>query len=156
MTATTTAQVDRYLQPGWFTRNVFNRFMAALAKVGLSIRGSRVLAVRGRTSGAWRTVPVNPLTIDGVTYLVAPRGVTEWVRNIRVAGGGELRIGRQHRTIAVTEIVDPAVKAPILRTYLHHWKMEVGVFFDGIGPDATDADLQRIAPGYPVFRVVDR
>ncbi len=154
--ATAPNHTDRYLQPGWFTRNVFNRVMAALAKVGLSVRGSRVLAVRGRTSGEWRTVPVNPLTIDGTTYLVAPRGVTEWVRNIRVAGGGELRIGRQRRTIAVTEIGEPEIKAPILRTYLHQWKMEVGAFFDGIGPDATDADLQRIAPGYPVFRVVDR
>jgi hypothetical protein len=130
--------------------------MSTLAKVGLSVRGSRVLAVRGRTSGEWRTVPVNPLTIDGVTYLVAPRGVTEWVRNIRVAGGGELRIGRTHRAIAVTEIVEPEVKAPILRTYLHNWKMEVGAFFDGVGPDATDAELQRIAPGYPVFRVTER
>ena len=156
MTATTTtAHADRYLQPGWFTRNVFNRFMSALAKVGLSFRGSRVLAVRGRTSGEWRTVPVNPLTIDGVTYLVAPRGVTEWVRNIRVAGNGQLRIGRKHRDITVTEITDATVKAPILRTYLHHWKMEVGAFFDGIGPDASDADLQRIAPGYPVFRVTE-
>jgi len=147
---------DRYLRPGWFTRNVFNPLMAGLARLGVSVRGSRVLAVRGRTSGEWRTVPVNPLTIDDATYLVAPRGVTEWVRNIRVAGGGELRTGRRHEAIVVTEIADDDIKVPILRSYLRHWKMEVGAFFDGIGPDATDADLQRIAPGYPVFRVVDR
>lgn len=154
MTATiSTTTGDRYLQPGWFTRNVANRFMALLAELGLSVRGSRVLAVRGRTSGEWRTVPVNPLTLDGVTYLVAPRGVTEWVRNIRVAGGAELRLGRRTETITTTEIVDDDAKVAVLRAYLTAWKMEVGAFFDGVGPDSPDSELRRIAPGYPVFRV---
>ena len=153
MNAATVA--DRYLEPGWFTRNVFNRLMSGLTKLGLSVRGSRVLAVRGRTSGEWRTTPVNPLTIGADTYLVAPRGTTDWVRNIRVAGDGQLRIGRKHRDITVTEITDATVKAPILRTYLHNWKMEVGAFFDGVGPDAPDGDLRSIAAGYPVFRVTE-
>ncbi|MCU1500840.1 MAG: hypothetical protein JWM12_194 [Ilumatobacteraceae bacterium] len=96
---------------------------------------------------------MNPLTIEGQTYLVAPRGVTEWVRNIRVAGVGELQIGRRRRCITVSELTDPDVKVDILRTYLTAWKMEVGAFFDGVGPDAPDADLRRIAPGYPVFAV---
>ena len=144
---------DRYLRPGWFTRNIFNPLMAGLAKLGISVRGSRVLAVRGRTSGEWRTVPVNPLTIGSETYLVAPRGVTEWVRNIRIAGGAELRKGRHTEAITVSEVTDADVKVPILRSYLHNWKMEVGAFFDGVGPDAVDADLRRIAPGYPVFVV---
>jgi hypothetical protein len=144
---------DRYLRPGWFTRNLFNPFMAGLARLGISIRGSRVLAVRGRSSGEWRTVPVNPLTIDDGTYLVAPRGTTDWVRNIRVAGGGELRRGRRHQEISTVEVTDDDVKVPILRTYLRTWKMEVGAFFDGVGPDASDAELRGIAAGYPVFRI---
>ena len=144
---------DRYLEPGWFTCNVWNPLMSGLTKLGVSVRGSRVLAVRGRTSGEWRTTPVNPLTIGDDTYLVAPRGTTDWVRNIRVAGGGELRRGRRRDAITVVEITDDDVKVPILRTYLRTWKMEVGAFFDGVGPDAPDAELQRIAPGYPVFRV---
>ena len=149
----TATATDRYLEPGWLTRNVFNRLMSGLTRLGLSVRGSRVLAVRGRTSGEWRTTPVNPLTIGADTYLVAPRGTTDWVRNIRVAGGGELRRGRRHQAITVTEITDDAVKVPILRTYLRTWKMEVGAFFDGVGPDAPDGDLRSIAAGYPVFRV---
>ncbi|MFT3853073.1 MAG: nitroreductase/quinone reductase family protein [Ilumatobacteraceae bacterium] len=144
---------DRYLRPGWSTRNLFNPLMAGLAKLGISVRGSRVLAVRGRTSGEWRTVPVNPLTVDDATYLVAPRGTTDWVRNIRAASGGELRRGRHHQPITVAEITDDDVKVPLLRTYLRTWKMEVGAFFDGVGPDAPDAELRRIASGYPVFRV---
>ena len=78
---------------GAMTR-MFNRSVESLTRHGISIWGSRVLAVRGRTSGEWRTTPVNPLTHDGNRYLVAPRGHTQWVRNMRVAGGGELRVGR--------------------------------------------------------------
>jgi hypothetical protein len=44
-------------------------------------------------------------------------------------------------------------KVPILRAYLKKWKMEVGVFFGGVGPDSSDADLRRIAPDHPVFRI---
>jgi hypothetical protein len=151
---TATDPDGRYLRPGWFTRNVFNRMMAMFTKLGVSVRGSRVLRVRGRTSGEWRTVPVNPLTVDGRTYLVAPRGVTEWVRNIRVAGGGELQLGRTRRPIPVVELAaDDDAKVALLRAYLRAWKMEVGAFFDGVGPDAPDAELRRIAPGYPVFAV---
>ena len=90
--------VDRYLAPGWFTRNVFNRVVAGLTRLGVSVWGSRILAVRGRTSNEWRTTPVNLLTHEGNRYLVAPRGTTQWVRNIRVAKAGELRLGRGSRT----------------------------------------------------------
>jgi deazaflavin-dependent oxidoreductase (nitroreductase family) len=143
---------DRYLQPGWFTRNIFNRVVVAATRSGLSFWGSRILEVRGRTSGQVRQTPVNLLTFDGNRYLVAPRGVTQWVRNLRVAQEGTLRLGRHAEAFHATEIPD-SDKAPILRAYLKRWKMEVGVFFDGVGPDAENAELQRIAPNHPVFRI---
>jgi len=143
---------DRYLQPGWFTRNVFNKVMQGLARVGLSLRGSRVLAVRGRTSGEWRAVPVNPLELDGHRYLVAPRGRTQWVRNVRAGGEAELRLGRKVETVHPVEIAD-ADKPEILREYVRRWKAEVGRFFDGIDGNSTDDELLAIAPGFPVFRV---
>jgi deazaflavin-dependent oxidoreductase (nitroreductase family) len=143
---------DRYVQPGWFTRNVFNRMVASATRRGLSFWGSRVLEVRGRTSGQIRTTPVNLLTLGEDRYLVAPRGVTQWVRNLRVAGEGRLRLGRHAEPFVATEVPD-AEKVPILRAYLKRWKMEVGVFFDGVGADAADADLARIAPDHPVFRL---
>lgn len=143
----------RYLEPGWFTRNVFNRLVRRLTRWGVSVLGSRELRVPGRTSGEWRSTPVNMLTIDGIQYLVAPRGLTQWVRNLRAAGHGELRIGR--RTTAFTAVELPTeVKPEILREYLRRWKAEVGVFFDGVDADATDDQLTSIAPGYPVFRIV--
>jgi deazaflavin-dependent oxidoreductase (nitroreductase family) len=143
---------ERYLQPGWFTRNVFNRMVVAATRGGLSVWGSRILEVRGRTSGQIRQTPVNLLTYGGNRYLVAPRGVTQWVRNLRVAGEGTLRLGRRSESFQATEIPD-SEKVPVLRAYLKRWKMEVGVFFEGVGPDADDAELEGIAPNHPVFRV---
>jgi len=143
---------DRYLAPSWFTRHVFNRAVGGLTGLGLSVWGSRVLAVRGRRSQEWRTTPVNLLTFESARYLVAPRGTTQWVRNIRAAGGGELRLGRRREPISVLEVAD-ADKPPILRAYLKRWRAEVGTFFEGTGPDASDAQLLAIAANHPVFRV---
>ncbi len=144
---------QRYIQPSWFTRCVFNPFVALLTHLGISVYGSRVLAVRGRTSGEWRTIPINLLTLDNVRYLVAPRGVTQWVRNIRASGAGELRVGRRTEPIHVAEVSDDE-KSAVLRAYLRRWKFEVGTFFQGVGPDASEQDLRRIAPDYPVFRIL--
>jgi deazaflavin-dependent oxidoreductase (nitroreductase family) len=141
---------QRYIEPGSFTRSVFNPLMGALTRAGVSMWGSRVLDVRGRTSGEWRSTPVNVLTIDGRRYLVAPRGETQWVKNIRVSGGGRLRIGRRIEEFTVDEI-DHTAKPEILRAYLRRWKWEVGQFFDGVGPDASDAEILAVAHGYPVF-----
>jgi deazaflavin-dependent oxidoreductase (nitroreductase family) len=143
---------DRYVHPGWFTRNIFNRLVVVATRMGLSVWGSRILELRGRTSGQVRQTPVNLLVFGGSRYLVAPRGVTQWVRNLRAAGEGTLRVGRRSEFFQATEIPD-AEKVPVLRAYLKRWKMEVGVFFDGVGPDADDAELERIAPNHPVFRL---
>jgi len=106
--------------------------------------------VRGRTSGEWRTTPVNLLTYESARYLVAPRGVTQWVRNIRRSDEGELRLGSRREAIRVRELTDDE-KSAVLRAYLRRWKIEVGAFFQGVGPDAPETDLRRIAPDYPVF-----
>jgi deazaflavin-dependent oxidoreductase (nitroreductase family) len=143
---------DRYVRPDWFTANIFNPFVGLLTGLGLSVYGSRVLAVRGRTSGEWRTTPVNLLDYEGGRYLVAPRGVTQWVRNIRASGEGELRLGPRREPIRVVELTDDE-KPNLLRAYLRRWKFEVGVFFQGVGPDASEEELERIAPEYPVFRI---
>jgi len=142
----------RYIRPNWFTTNVFNRIVALLTRLGLSVYGSRVLAVRGRASGEWRTVPVNLLEFRGERYLVAPRGVTQWVRNIRASGEAELRVGPRREPLRVVELSDDA-KPEVLRAYLRRWRFEIGVFFQGIGPDASDDELRRIAPDHPVFRL---
>jgi deazaflavin-dependent oxidoreductase (nitroreductase family) len=142
----------RYVQPKSAT-SLFNDTVARLTRMGISVYGSRVLAVRGRKSGEWRTTPVNPLPLaDGTKYLVAPRGNTQWVRNLRATGTGELRVGRKVEPFTATEVADDD-KPAILRAYLKRWKFEVGVFFDGVDAKAPEAKLREIAPGYPIFRI---
>jgi deazaflavin-dependent oxidoreductase (nitroreductase family) len=142
----------RYVRPGWFTQHIFNPFVAMLTRSGVSVWGSRELRVRGRRSGEWRTTPVNLLSHETHRYLVAPRGQTQWVRNLRVAGEGELRIGRRIEPFRATEVAD-IDKVPILRAYLKRWKTEVGVFFNGVSATSPEADVRRIAPDHPVFRI---
>ena len=142
-----------YREPGWFTRNVFNRVVAGCTRLGISVWGSRVLRVPGRKTGEPRTVPVNLLTFEETRYLVAPRGETQWVRNLRAAGGkGELLLGRKVEAFASTELTDDE-KPPVLRAYLKRWKAEVGVFFDGVSATSSEEDVTRIAPKHPVFRL---
>jgi deazaflavin-dependent oxidoreductase (nitroreductase family) len=143
---------ERYQRPGWFTTKVFNPLVAALTRTGISIYGSRVLEVKGRKSGEWRRTPVNLLRLDGVEYLVAPRGQTQWVKNLRASGEGRLRVGKRAEAFSAVELPDDE-KPALLRAYLKKWKFEVGVFFDGVGPDSSDAELRRIAPDHPIFRL---
>ncbi|MGW7056440.1 nitroreductase family deazaflavin-dependent oxidoreductase [Streptomyces sp. NPDC054887] len=139
-------------KPGWFTVKVLNRTVAWLTRRGLSIRGAKELAVRGRKSGEWRRTPVNPLIVDGATYLVAARGHVQWTHNMRAAGGGELHLGKKAETFTATEVPDDE-KPELLRAYLKRWKAEVGVFFGGVGPESSAEELRRISPDHPVFRI---
>jgi hypothetical protein len=147
---------ERYIKPNWFTQHVFNRTVGWLTGLGISIYGSRVLAVRGRRSGQWHTTPVNLLQPQNQAhrYLVSPRGVTQWVRNVRAGSEVELRLGARREAVQLAEIPDDdPLKVVLLREYLRKWAVEVGVFFEGVGAKASDNELRRIAPNHPVFRV---
>jgi deazaflavin-dependent oxidoreductase (nitroreductase family) len=139
-------------RPGWFTRRVFNPIVTLPMRMGISVLGSRVLEVPGRSTGEPRRTPVNLLALDGQRYLVAPRGETQWVRNLRASGNGRLLLGRRGEPFSAVELGDEE-KAPILRAYLKRWKAEVGVFFDGVGPDSSEDEMREAAPKHPVFRL---
>ena len=141
-----------YRRPGWFDRNVSNRLVAGFTRIGVSVWGSRVLEVRGRISGEPRRTPVNVLSFEGNRYLVAPRGHTQWVRNLRAAGEGSLLLGRRRERFRAAEIPDRE-KEPIIREYLRRWKWEVGQFFGGVGAESVTGEFVRIAPDHPVFRI---
>lgn len=134
MSAQRRAAPARYIPPGWFARNVLNRLA--------SLSGVPVLAVRGRSSGEWRTVPVNVLEHDGARYLVAPRGETDWVRNLRAAGQGELRRRGWRERIRATEVSDEQ-KPAIVDAYRARWDRQVRKQFDAL-PDLS---------AHPVFRI---
>lgn len=142
----------RYLEPDWFTSKIFNPAVRTLTNLGISVAGSRELRVRGRQSGEWRATPVNPLMLNGQRYLIAPRGITQWVRNLRATGSGELRVGRRIEAFTAVELSDDQ-KALVLREYLRKWAWEVGKFFDGLDKNATDEQLAAVAPGFPVFAI---
>jgi deazaflavin-dependent oxidoreductase (nitroreductase family) len=142
----------RYLAPNR-TAHIFNVVTKWLTARGISLLGSRVLAVRGRKSGEVRTTVVNLFTYEGSRYLLAPRGHTQWVRNLRAVGEGELRLGRRSERFTPVEIAD-ADKSPLIRLYLRKWAWETGAFFDGLTADSPEADIEAAAPGFPVFRIV--
>jgi deazaflavin-dependent oxidoreductase (nitroreductase family) len=142
----------RYVRPGWFTRKVFNPAVAFLTRRGISVQGTRILEVRGRRSGELRRTVVNLLELDGERYLVAPRGHTHWVANVRAAADATLRVGRRRETVIPVELLDTD-KVPVLRAYLEQWAWEVGAFFEGIDAASSDEQVAAIAPSFPVFRL---
>ncbi|KAA9164920.1 nitroreductase family deazaflavin-dependent oxidoreductase [Amycolatopsis acidicola] len=146
---TETAKIDRGKAEQYLHNTV--RWLTAH---GVSLLGSRVLYVRGRKSGELRSVPVNLLTFEGERYLIAPRGETQWVKNLRAAGGGELRVGRRRETFHAMELSDDD-KPALLRAYLRRWKFEVGMFFNGVDAKAPEEKLREIAPRHPAFRITD-
>lgn len=139
-------------QPGWFTRRVLNPLVAALTRTGVGLRGTRVLEVRGRSTGEPRRTPVNLLEHEGRRYLVAPRGETQWARNLRASGEGTLLVGRRSEPFTAQELAD-AEKPALLRAYLERWAWEVGVFFDGLSASSSEDELIAAAPKHPVFRL---
>lgn len=146
------SESPHYDAPDWFTSHVFNPIVARCTRWGISVMGSRVLSVQGRVTGTVHSTPVNVLVVDGRRYLVAARGATQWVRNVRAAGGCSLRLGRRVEDVRLREL-DDRDKPEVLRAYLRRWSWEVGRFFDGVGADSTDAELLAVARRHPVFEI---
>src|SRR5262249_17423640 len=116
-----------YQRPDIITTHIINPLIMTLIKLGFSVHGSQVLTVRRRKTGQMQEVPATPIEVAGVRYLVAPRGATQWVRNLRAAGVAELRVGQRREQIRVSELADDA-KPPVLRAYLRRWQRETGRF----------------------------
>ncbi|WP_329034942.1 nitroreductase/quinone reductase family protein [Streptomyces sp. NBC_00178] len=146
------SQQPYYLQAGTFAQRM-NNVVGWLARHGFSLLGSAEMSVRGRKSGRMQRVPVNPHTYEGHQYLVSARGHSQWVRNMRVSGGGELKVGRTVRAFTSAEIADDEQKARIVRAYLKRWGWEVDQYFQGITAESTDAEILAACPDHPVFRI---
>jgi deazaflavin-dependent oxidoreductase (nitroreductase family) len=144
----------RYEEPNRVAR-AGNAVIRWLAELGISIAGTRALRVRGRKSGKSRAVVINLLTVDGVDYLVSPRGNTQWARNVRAAGVVEVG-PRWRRQLAQISEVDDAAKPELLRRYLARWYWQVKDYVAGLTPDSTDEQLLAGAPTIPVFALAPR
>ncbi|MDT0400984.1 MULTISPECIES: nitroreductase family deazaflavin-dependent oxidoreductase [Streptomyces] len=132
-----------------------NSVVGWLARHGLSFAGTAEMSVRGRKSGRMQRIPVNPHTHDGGQYIVSARGHSQWVRNMRAAEGGELRVGRKVRAFTAVELPDEE-KLPILRTYLEKWGWEVNQYFQGVTARSSDEEIAAAAHDHPVFRITVR
>jgi deazaflavin-dependent oxidoreductase (nitroreductase family) len=139
----------RYEEPNRAARAA-NIVVRWLADMGISIAGTRALRVRGRKSGKQRAVVVNLLTLGGTSYLVSPRGDTQWARNVRAAGSVEVGPRWRRRRALVSEL-DDAAKPEVLRRYLARWYWQVKDYVAGLTPDSTDEQLLAAAPTIPVF-----
>ncbi|MET8976656.1 nitroreductase family deazaflavin-dependent oxidoreductase [Streptomyces sp. NPDC004539] len=133
----------------------FNNVVGWLARHGFSLAGTAELSVKGRKSGQMQRVPVNPHTHEGGQYLVSARGHSQWVRNMRAAGGGELRVGRKVREFTAVEVPD-AEKPEVLRSYLKKWGWEVNQYFQGVTAKSSDEEIAAAAGDHPVFRITVR
>ncbi|TCB97302.1 nitroreductase family deazaflavin-dependent oxidoreductase [Micromonospora zingiberis] len=145
---------EHYIAPSWATQHMFNRVVGQLSRRGISLFGARELAVRGRRSGQWRTTPVGLVELQGRRYILSATGNSQWVRNLRAAGTGELRLGSRAEPFRARELPEQE-RLPVLRAYLtNRWKSEVERLFDGVGSDASDDELRAIVPKHPVFEIL--
>ncbi|MGZ4576969.1 MAG: nitroreductase/quinone reductase family protein [Mycobacterium sp.] len=143
----------RYEEPNGVVRAA-NAVIRWLAEMGVSIAGTRALRVRGRKTGKPRAVVINLLTVDGVDYLVSPRGNTQWARNVRAAGVVETGPRWRRRRARVSEVAD-AAKPELLRRYLDRWYWQVKDYVAGLTPDSTDEEFHAVAPTIPVFALAE-
>ncbi len=142
---------SHYRRPDWFSRRLLAPLLVGVMRLGVSVYGSRVLEHRGRRTGHLYRTPVNLLSFQGAEYLVSARGDTEWVRNVWADGGRVVLLVGRHRRVCRAVEVPVADRPPVLRAYLRRWNFEVGMFFDGVGPQSTDAELLAVAARHPVF-----
>ena len=127
-----------YLKPPAVTRHVVNPLVARLHP-----RGVVTLSVPGRRTGRGHTVPVIPVEVAGVRYLVSPYGESDWVRNLRASGWAELGRKGEIELIHTSE-VPAGDRAGIIAAYRNVCGRAINPCFTRL-PDPRD---------HPVFRIV--
>jgi hypothetical protein len=128
-----------YLKPPAFVKHVFNPIAK---KFGMG--GANELVVRRRKTGQEQSIPVIPVEHEGARYIVSTRGESEWVRNMRAAGGGELRGRSGSERFTVTE-VPVAESGPIIATYRQVAGKTVEAYWNKL-PDDADHPVFRVQP----------
>tara|TARA_R110002096_G_scaffold411789_1_gene612063 strand:+ start:5555 stop:6034 length:480 start_codon:yes stop_codon:yes gene_type:complete len=141
---------EAFLQPSVVER-LFNRVFGVLAGLGIGLEHNYRLTVRGRNSGRHYRTPVNLLRIDGREYLVAPRGKTGWVKNVRANRELQLTRGSDDAVYSAEE-VPIADRVPILREYLARYTKTVQRYFT-VDPASSDDEYANVARLHPVFEL---
>jgi deazaflavin-dependent oxidoreductase (nitroreductase family) len=139
-----------FLQPSLIDR-IINRAFGFFVKLGFGMSHNFLLEVPGRKSGRVYSTPVNVLEFKGKKYLVAPRGETQWVRNVVVSQNATLVKGAKREKVRLRPIADPA-KAEILKAYLDRYKLTVQRYFSVPAGSPTEA-FEPLVARYPVFEI---
>jgi deazaflavin-dependent oxidoreductase (nitroreductase family) len=142
---------SEFLQPTAIER-IFNRVFGWLVGAGLTSRHHALLEVVGRQSGRHYTTPVHLLVIGGRTFLVCPRGRSQWVRNAEASGKVWLKRGGDRVEYALRAVPD-ADRPDLLRTYLDRFKLTVQSYFP-LPAGSPGSAFASIANRYPVFQLV--
>ena len=131
---------------------IFNRIFGFFVGLGLGFSHNYLLEVRGRKSGKLHSTPVDLLELNGKSYLVAPRGRTQWVRNAEAAGEVTLKKESMRRRFRLSPISD-AEKLPILKAYLDTFKREVQSYFP-VPAGSPPESFTAISGSYPAFELL--
>jgi hypothetical protein len=148
MTTQPTGQLPKWLKPA-------NRVIMFLQKVGLPIGTMHVIAVPGRKSGTLRATPVSPLTVDHQRYVIAGKSDSDWAKNVRAAGWGNLSRGRRTTRVGLQEVEDHDLKVRVMRAFPVEVPHGVAFFVklglvSGPSPDEFEAAADHAA----VFHIV--
>jgi len=139
-------------RPPNIVERAFNRTFGFFVGLGFGPDYSYLVEVRGRKSGRLFSTPVNLLALNGKSFLVAPRGQTQWVKNAEAAG--HVTLGRGQTQLNFRLILVPDSQKPeILKTYLDQFAFAVQKFFPVPSGSSVDA-FKAIAANYPVFELV--
>lgn len=130
------------------TRGV-NMLTSWMAKRGMG--RTELMTTTGRRSGETRQVPVSPIVLDGVEYLVAPYGQVGWVRNARANPTVTLRHGSKERKVRLEEVVGGSGAATVAAYYAR--ESFARPYMD-VPEDPTVEDFASRSGQFPVFRVV--
>ena len=134
--------------PSWLP--TANRVIKALHRIGLPFGTIHVLTVPGRVSGQPRSTPVSPLVVDGRRYVIAGLPDSDWARNVRAAGRGDLARGRRRQAVALREVTDPDLRRRVVRAFPTEVPHGVEFFVriglvDGPTPEQFAAAADRVA-----------
>jgi deazaflavin-dependent oxidoreductase (nitroreductase family) len=130
---------------------LFNKAFGALVGWGLGPRGYYLLQVKGRRTGRVYSMPVIVLEIGGSMFLVAPRGRTQWARNVEATPDVTLARGSLRPVYRVRAVPDDE-KPPVLSVYLERFRSVVQRYFP-LPAGAPPAAFAPIAARYPVFQL---
>ena len=130
---------------------LFNKGFGVLVGWGLGPRHTYLLEVRGRRTGRVYTTPVSVVEIGGTLFVVAPRGRTQWARNVESAPDVTLTRGSRRRAYRVRAVPD-AEKAPVLSVYLERFRSVVQRYFP-LPAGSPPVAFEPIAARYPVFQL---